>query len=198
MALEELMEMTAGKHQIFFPHGFIDPLTGKKRTRFFVDDKHFDLIKAGAKEQGVGIRRYVEGLLKEGKSPFAEEASEYAKTAGKKETVKVSIGIPYLLRLALRSDFRQKWPAMSFEEWAEFFAWQDGGVKQALSEAFKGEQTKIQHDNPAFHDPDKHLHFSEFVEILSYRFFVKGSTELSLYFTLKDGTAELTKIEWAD
>ena len=194
----EMKQAAPGRHQIFFPHGFIDPLTGKKRTRFFVDDRHFDLIKTGAKEQGVGIRRYVEGLLKEGKSPFAEEAMEYAKLAGKKETVKISIGIPYLIRLAEKSDFRQTWEPRGFDEWVEFFAWQDGGVKQALTENFKGEQKTIQHGNPAFHDPDHRNNFHEFIETLSYRFFVKNCTELNLFFTLKDGTAQLSKIEFAD
>ena len=194
----EMKQLHPDKHQIFFPHGFIDPLTGKKRTRFFVDDSHFDLIKAGAKEQGVGIRRYVEGLLKEGKSPFAEEASEYAKTAGKKDTVKISIGIPYLIRLAEKSDFRQTWEPRGFDEWVQFFAWQDDEIKQALTENFKGEQKTIRHDNPAFHDPDNNRHFSEFIKILSYRFFVKNCIELNLFFTLKDGTAMLSKIDFAD
>lgn len=194
----EMEQASSGKHQIFFPHGFIDPLTGEKRTRFFVDDRHFDLIKAGAKEQGVGIRRYVEGLLKEGKSPFAGEASEFAKIAGKKETVKVSIGIPYLIRLAEKSDFRQTWSPQCFNEWAEDFAWRDPSVLEALKNSFKGEQSRAEIDNPAFHEGEGHISFAEFIEILSYRFFVKNCIELNLFFTLKDGTAQLSKIEWAD
>lgn len=194
----EMKQAAPGKHQIFFPHGFIDPLTGKKRTRFFVDDRHFDLIKAGAKEQGVGIRRYVEGLLKEGKTPFTEEASKYAKIAGKKETVKVSIGIPYLIRLAEKSDFRQTWSPQCFNEWAEDFVWRDTSVLEALKNSFKGEQSRAEIDNPAFHEGEGRISFAEFIEILSYRFFVKGCTEINLYFTLKDGMAQLSKIEWAD
>ena len=190
----EMKQPSQRKHQIFFPHGFIDPLTGEKHTRFFVDDKHFDLIKHGAEEQGKGIRSYILGLLKEGKAPFSDEASDFAQTSGKKETVKVSLGIPYLIRFAQQVDFRQTWDNLSLAEWVEFFAWQDPGIKQALAESFKGGQTAILHNNPAFQS-DLHRHFSEFIENLSYHFFVKNQTEIDLYFTLKDGTVQLSKIE---
>lgn len=194
----EMKQPSQRKHQIFFPHGFIDPLTGEKHTRFYVDGKHFNLLKAEAQADGVPIRRYVEGLLKEGKAPFAEEASQYAKTAGKKETVKVSIGIPYFIRLAEKSDFRATWEPMSFDEWVERFVWQDEGARKALGEAFKGKQSAIQTNNPAFRNPDACRRYCEFIEILSYRFFVKNCTELNLFFTLKGGVAMLSKIEFAD
>lgn len=194
----EMKQTRTGKHQIFFPHGFIDPLTGAKQTRFYVDDKHFNLIKAGAEAQGVSIRRYMEGLLKEGKSPFAEEASKYAQTAGKKETVKISLGIPYLIRLSEKSDFRTTWSPQCFNEWVEDFAWRDTSVLEALKNSFKGEHSKVEIDNPAFHEADERISFAEFIEILSYRFFVKNCIELNLFFTLKDGVAMLSKIEFAD
>lgn len=193
----EMKQPSQRKHQIFFPHGLIDPLTGKRRTRFFVDDRHFELLKAAAEGQKTGIRAYATGLLKEGSAPFSEEASEFAKTAGKKETVKVSMGIPYLLRFAQQADFQQTRDNRSLAEWVEFFAWQDPGIKQALAESFKGEQTAIQHQNPAFQS-DLHRHFSEFIENLSYHFFVKNHVEIGLWFTLKDGTAMLSKIEIPD
>lgn len=194
----EMKQTRTGKHQIFFPHGFIDPLTGAKLTRFYVDGRHFDLLKAAAEEQGVSIRRYMEGLLKEGKSPFAEEASKYAQTAGKKETAKVSLGIPYFIRLAEKSDFRTTWSPQCFNEWAEDFVWRDTSVLEALKNSFKGEQSKVEIDNPAFHEGNGRISFAEFIEILSYRFFVKNCTELNLFFTLKDCVAMLSKIEFAD
>ena len=111
-----------------------------------------------------------------------------------KETVKISLGIPYLIRFAQQGGFRQQWDNRSLAELVEFFAWQDPGIKQALAESFKGKQTTILHANPAFQS-DLHRHFSEFIENLSYHFFVKNQTEIDLYFTLKDGTVLLSKIE---
>lgn len=190
----EMKQPSQTKHQIFFPHGFIDPLTGDRRTRFYVDDRHFQLLKAAAERQGTGLRAYVKGLLKEGKTPFSEEASEFAKTAGQKETVKVSVGVPYFIRFAQEADFRQTWERRSLKEWVEFFAWQDRRVAQCLEKTFKGEQSTVDYSNPAFKDPDCHCAFSEFIANLSYHFFVKNHTEIDLLFALKDGCVMLSKI----
>ena len=181
-------------HNIFFPHGFVDPLTGRKMSRFVVDEAHFETLSRDAKEAGVPIRRYVCKLLKEGSTPFASEASRYIASAGKKEYATVDMGVAYLIRLAERADIREKAEKLTFEGWIERFALRDEVIKEALKDAFKGEVSQVAF-NPAFEADNALLRFSEFIEFLTYRFLVKGQNQIALGFILKDGEARLNKVE---
>lgn len=181
-------------HIVFFPHGFVDPLTGRKMSRFVVDDAHFETLSKDAKEAGLPIRKYVCKLLKEGSTPFASEASQYIASAGKKEYATVDMGLAYLIRLAERADIREKAEKLTFEGWIERFALRDEAIKMALKDAFKGEVSSLAF-NPAFEADNALLRFSEFIEFLTYRFLVKGQNQIALGFQLKDGEARLSKVE---
>ena len=185
---------TSEGHNIFFPHGFVNPLTGRKMSRFVVDEAHFETLSRDAKEAGVPIRKYVCKLLKEGSTPFASEASQYIASAGKKEYATVDMGLAYLIRLAEKADIREKAEKLTFEGWIERFALRDEAIKEALKDAFKGEVSQLAF-NPVFEADNAQLRFSEFIEFLTYRFLVKGQNQIALGFMLKDGEARLNKVE---
>ena len=39
-------------HMVFFPHGFVDPLTGAKMSRLFLDDAHWEKLSSLAAAAG--------------------------------------------------------------------------------------------------------------------------------------------------